>query len=76
VLPRGAGAKNGGGVDIQIIDQRGSGAPVEVQRQIGLGGREQIKLFVRDEVKSLIASGYLDKSMSAAYGARRTGVTR
>lgn len=78
VLPRGAGVKNGGGggVDIQIIDQRGSGAPVEAQRQTGPDGREQIKLFVRDEVKSLIASGYLDKSMSAAYGARRTGVTR
>ncbi|MBJ3783419.1 phage tail length tape measure family protein [Devosia sediminis] len=37
-------------VSVQIIDQRGRGAPIEQQRTTGPSGEEMIRLIVRDEV--------------------------
>ncbi len=69
----GGGFEAGGGVVIQIIDQRKGGAPVERQESRGPGGERQIQLFIRDEVRRQMDQGAFDGSLRRNYGVTRTG---
>ena len=66
----------GGGVTVQVIDQRGSGARPEVSRGRGPDGRKLISLLIRDEVKWMMGDGSLDRAMATNYGAGRRGTAR
>jgi hypothetical protein len=61
-----------GGVTVNVIDQRGNGAPVQVTERQGANGK-MIDILVRDSVKKLIRNGELDRDMRVAYGAGRSG---
>ena len=59
------------GAVVQIIDQRGRGQPVEVERGgRGPDGRELLRVFVRDEVRSAIGRGDFDRANEQRYGNR------
>ncbi len=62
---------SGGGVLVQVIDQRSGGAPVGVSESTGGDGRRQISILIRDEVRRQITGGGLDQAMDANYGVRR-----
>lgn len=66
----------GGGVTVNIVDQRGSGAKPEVSESTGPDGRKMISVVIRDEVRKLIGEGSFDKSMGQNFGIRRVGVAR
>lgn len=60
-----------GDVSIQIIDQRGAGAPpVEVGESI-VNGKKQISVLIKQEVSNLLETGQLDNSMLRNFGIRR-----
>lgn len=63
-------------VNVQIIDQRGNGAPVEAKTTTDAKGNINIQLLVRDEVRKALASGAYDKTMSSSYGINRVPVSR
>lgn len=64
-------------VNIQVIDQRGSGsAPIQTSQQQGPDGRKMIKMLVRDTVKQGFADGSYDSSMHSTYGIRRAAYQR
>lgn len=65
----------GGGVTINLIDQRRSGE-VDVQEREGPGGSRVLEIMIRDEMKKNLGNGSLDGAMGGAYGLRRTGVGR
>lgn len=67
-------SQTGGGVKVDIIDQRGASAPpVDVQRQM-VGGMEQIRVMIRSEVGGMFADGTIDRQFRAAsMPVRRTG---
>lgn len=75
IIPSIGGA---GGMNVQIIDQRGSGAPaIEQQRSRDPStGVESLRIMIRDEMKSALASGHLDKSMTLNFGVKRQGISR
>lgn len=65
----------GGGsstVTIQVIDQRGKGAPVEVEETQGEDGERMVRMIVKDQVKRQIREGALDNDMRARFGSART----
>jgi hypothetical protein len=66
----------GGAVMVQVIDQRGGGAPVEVSEASGPGGQRQIQVLVRDEVRRQIAQGGLDRALGNNYGLTRRPASR
>lgn len=67
----------GGGVDVQIIDQRGANAPpVEVQRSRGPDGRMLIRALIRAEVSDAFDRGDLDPAFGRNYGVARQPVRR
>jgi hypothetical protein len=71
VLPRGVGM-GGGGMVVNVIDQRGGGAPpIEQKRERGPDGQQQLTLLIRGEMGKLLASGQLDPDQRSAYGTRR-----
>ena len=57
-----------GGTTVQIIDQRGQGAPVQASRGRGPDGRETIRLLIRDEVTGGIQRGDFDQSLGSRFG--------
>ena len=59
---RGRGASVSVPIDIQIINQV-SGAKVETQRQTGSDGKTQIRILIRQEMKSAFADGTMDQSL-------------
>lgn len=64
-----SGGGGGGGTVVQVIDQRGQGAPpVETERSNGPDGREQIRMIVRAEVNQAIASGAHDRALRGRFG--------
>lgn len=69
----GAGGGGGGGTSVQVFDQRSaaSSAPVTMEQGSGSDGMQQIRFFIRDEVRSQISSGGLDKPMRDTYGVSR-----
>jgi phage-related minor tail protein len=57
-------------VEVQIIDQRGAGAPpVQVSQSRGPDGRLVIRALVKDAMESLAGAGQLDRMMRR-WGAR------
>lgn len=65
----------GGGTVVQIIDQRSSGASPSVERSSS-GGRDIVRVMIRDEVSTMIGEGRLDKTMKSSFGIGRRGVRR
>jgi hypothetical protein len=66
----------GSEVVVQIIDQRSSGTRPEVSRERGPGGREVIRVLIREEVGRGIAQGWWDQPLGSAFGLSRRGVAR
>lgn len=60
-------------VHVQIIDQRGSGADIEVSEQQGPDGRKLVEVMVRDAVRGALRDGSLDRDLSSTFGLRRQG---
>ena len=70
-------AFGGSDVKIEIIDQRGGGAPpIEQQNERGPDGRETIRLIVRREVAAALDEGAMDKPMRTNFGVNRAPATR
>lgn len=66
----------GGDVSVQIVDQRGSGAPpIETTETRGPDGQRMIRMVVRQEVRRAVADGALDREMQASYGLTRRGMS-
>lgn len=72
----GVRAGGGGGVQVNIIDQRQGGSPVSVRERAGVGGQRTIDVIIRDAVRGLLADGSLDSQMGTSYGLQRRGATR
>ena len=65
----GVEAHGGGGVVVNIIDQRGANAaPVERRERRGRDGRREIDFYIRDSVNRQIAQGGFDDAMGQSYG--------
>jgi hypothetical protein len=61
---------------VQIVDQRGAGAPpIETSRGRGADGREAIRVLVRSELGLAADEGALDKPMRRNFGVARQPVT-
>lgn len=74
--PAGRGGP-GGGTVVNVIDQRSANAaPIETRRDRDPNGNERITVMVRDEVKKLFNSGYMDKTMRSNFGVGRSGTVR
>lgn len=71
------GGGTAGVMQVLVYDQRtaATSAPVGVEQGPGPDGMQQIRLFIRDEVKGQIAAGSMDKSMRDNFGVARV-VTR
>ncbi len=72
----GVRASGGGGVVVNVIDQRSSGARPQVQERRGPDGRTEITVMLRDEVRRMFGDGDMDRTMGAVFGLRRVGATR
>jgi hypothetical protein len=66
----------GGGVSVQIIDQRGSGSRPQVTQTTGPDGRRMIQILIRDEMKSMIGDGTFDRTLGNSFGLVRKGASR
>ena len=64
------GASSAGAIQVVVYDQRTAptSAPVSVEQGSGPDGMQQIKVFVRDEVRSQITGGQQDSAMRARFG--------
>jgi len=69
-------ATGGGSTTVQVIDQRGSGAPVEVTEGMNPDGSTSIQVLIKDAVKNAITTGEFDRDFKANYGIRRQGGIR
>lgn len=70
-------AFGGSDVSIQIIDQRGAGAPpIEQRRERGPDGHETISFLVRREMTSAFNDGAMDRAIRGNYGIGRTPEVR
>ncbi|MFQ5776361.1 MAG: hypothetical protein ACE5GS_17720, partial [Kiloniellaceae bacterium] len=58
-------------VQVQVIDQRGAGAPAAVARSRGPNGRDIIRIIIRDEVGRAFDRGDLDRPLATNFGIRR-----
>jgi len=67
----GVAASGGGGVTIQVIDQRSRGEAVETQESRGPDGQRMIRMVIRDEVRTGINDGSFDRAMGNSYGIKR-----
>lgn len=54
------------GTTVQIIDQRSSGEKPQVEESRGVDGRKLIKVLIRDELKSAMTDGSMDRTMANA----------
>lgn len=63
-------------VNVQVFDQRGSGARPEVSQHTGPDGSAIIRVMVRDELKRAVSDGSVDGVMSSTYGLKRQGARR
>jgi hypothetical protein len=67
----------GGGVLVQVLDQRGASAPeVAVSSSTSSMGDDVIRVLIRDEVSGGIADGAFDGAMGSSFGLRRRGAFR
>lgn len=61
---------------VQVIDQRGSGSPVETQTTTDAQGNVDVRLLIRDEVRKTLASGRADGVMNSSYALQRKPIRR
>lgn len=61
----------GGGVKIEVIDQRTGGVPVQISERTNADGQRVIRALIRDEVKGMAANGTLDRTLNNNFGIRR-----
>ena len=66
----------GGGVTVNVIDQRASGQRPQVSTSKGPDGTTTISILVRDEVNRGLADGSFDRSLGGFYGLKRRGQSR
>lgn len=67
----------GSDVKVEIIDQRGAGAPpIEEQRSRGPDGQDTIRFIVRREMASAFNDGALDREMRTNFALARSPATR
>jgi outer membrane murein-binding lipoprotein Lpp len=73
VFPHGAAVAvpSSAGVNVQVIDQRGGGAPVQVEQGQGANGERLIRVLIRDEGAKALSEGAWDSPMRGAYGINR-----
>lgn len=64
----GSGSSSTGmaGTTVQIIDQRSSGEKAQVEESRGVDGRKMIRVLIRDELKSVMTDGSMDRTMKLA----------
>ncbi|MBE9509130.1 MAG: phage tail tape measure protein [Chloroflexi bacterium] len=72
----GMGLGSSSGPMVQIIDARGSGAPISTQVVSGAGGRKILRVMVEDAVNAGYAGAAFDRTMQRRYGLRVRGVGR
>lgn len=65
---------SGGSVNVQIVDQRTNAPAAQVEESTGVDGRRLIRVLIRDEVKSAMARGAMDRSLQENFGLQRKGV--
>lgn len=65
----------GGGVTVNVIDQRSGGEPVQTREEKGPDGRRLVQVLVRDAVRGMASDGSLDQVLRG-YGAKRRGTPR
>lgn len=58
-------------VTIQVIDQRGRGAPITTRETSGPDGTRQVQIMVEDAVDRGLGRGRFDKTMGRRFGAPR-----
>lgn len=76
MLGRGFSFEGGGQQTVQVIDQRGAGAPAIEQRTVnGPGGAEVLQLVIREQVAGMFRDGSIDPLMGQM-GVRRPGTRR
>jgi len=76
-VPVGArGVAGGGGVVVNVIDQRRSGERPDVTESTGPDGRKQITVLIRDVVGAGITSGAFDKALGGSFGLTRQAARR
>ena len=63
-------------ISVQVVDQRASGARPTVKSETLPDGSQIVSVLVRDEVKSALADGSMDKVFSSQYGLKRRGAKR
>jgi hypothetical protein len=68
VLPRGVAP--GGGVVVNIVDQRSGGERPQVSEKRGPDGLRQIQVLIRDEMSRQTIRGEHDAAFGARYGLR------
>lgn len=66
-----AAAGSGGGVTVQVIDQRSAGAPVQVEEGSGPDGQRLLRVLIRDEGARAIREGAWDTPFRGAFGLNR-----
>lgn len=71
----GVAASGGGNVQINIIDQRQGGEPIQTRERQGPDGTRTIDVLVRESLNRMAGNGQLDRVLEP-YGARRQGVRR
>jgi len=73
--PHGLGvyAMGGGGVEINIIDQRSSGERPRVTESTGSDGRRRVQVLIVDAVNQGVADGSFDRTLGSAFGVSRRG---
>ena len=59
-------ANGSGGVAVQIVDQRGAGAPPISYSEQNVGGQRAIRVLVRGELQGAFADGSIDRMFAAS----------
>jgi hypothetical protein len=70
----------GGAAGVQIIDQRGAGAPAITTTVSSVKGQRVLQAIIRDQANVALGEAFrshsIDPVMAGAYGVRRRGVAR
>lgn len=63
-------------INVQIVDNRRGGAPVQTSTSQGPDGATVLRVTINDEIESAINSGRMDRALRNNYGISRQGVRR
>jgi hypothetical protein len=69
----GSAGGNSSNTNVTVIDQRGSGAPVQTRETTDSYGNRSIELLIKDVVSNGMARGDFDRAMQGSYGIQRPG---